>query len=93
MAASRAAQRDGSVDLSGTTEPFPDYDSRGTMRHSNVFRRFSAAWAREVVESTHRRISVTRRPPPRREPEALGLRCCQDPYRDSLPSLGSQRAL
>ena len=26
MAASRAAQRDGSVDLSGTTEPFPDYD-------------------------------------------------------------------
>eukprot|EP01043_Picozoa_sp_COSAG02_P084369 COSAG02_NODE_22215_length_759_cov_2.104545_1_plen_50_part_01 len=24
MAASRAAQRDGSVDLSGTTEPFPD---------------------------------------------------------------------
>ena len=26
MAASRAAQRDGSVDLSGTTEPFPDHD-------------------------------------------------------------------
>ena len=26
MAASRAAQRDGSVDFSGTTEPFPDHD-------------------------------------------------------------------
>ena len=26
MEASRAAQRDGSVDFSGTTEPFPDHD-------------------------------------------------------------------
>ena len=50
-------------------------------------------WAREVVELTHRRIPVTRRLPPRREPEPVGLRCCQDPYRDSLPSLSSHRAL
>ena len=26
MEVSRAAQRDGSVDFSGTTEPFPDHD-------------------------------------------------------------------
>ena len=32
-------------------------------------------------------------PRPRREPEEVGLRWAQDQYRDSLPSLGSHRAL